>query len=404
MCSPGSERPGREGVSQLRAFWLYQLQQENQLTICFPCFKLLFLSFKEALEAGGWEEEDWDPEPAQHPGAGPEEGPSQGMGPGGWQGLDQPEQGGLGDWGSDTLASDPDESEELGLMPTELTPQNAAPLGLGPEHADWTQSLPWRFGGVPTWSHWPSPYVLPQSFPQEILPPGEPMLLELVAAREVDLALADTWLLRLPAMAMVGGSDGTCLRHMSPRWVRRTPEPRWVLLLEPNDRCVLRLQSPVPGQDLSPWQLSVLQSCPTGHGAQLVPAGTALLMWGFRVLSYSPCNKTEAEEGDAASGPEASPQGQGPGFTGTGRWGARESLGPEGAPLFPAPRPEARVTTRDWEGQAAAPPPQPGQLLAGDGDGDLGLWWEDGAWPRDCPVLSGEQHPCPAGNAHRVGV
>ncbi|EPQ18587.1 Testis-expressed protein 19.2 [Myotis brandtii] len=206
---------------------------------------------------------------------------------------------------------------------------------------------------------------------------GEPVLLELVATQEVDLALADTWLLRLLAMAM------------SPRWVWRTPEPRWVLLLAPNDRCVLQLQSPVPGQDLSPWQLSVLQSCPTGHGAQLVPAGTALLMWGFRVLSYSPWNKTEAEEGDAASGPEASPQEQGPGFTGTGSWGARESLGPEGASLFPAPQPQAQVTTRlpeatrDWEGQAAAPPPQPGQLLARDGDGDLGLWWEDGAWPRD---------------------
>lgn len=77
------------------------------------------------------------------------------------------------------------------------------------------------------------------------------MLLEVVATREVDLALADTWLLRLPAVSMVGGSAGTYLRHMS--------------------QCVLQLQSAGPGQDLSPWRLSVLESCPTGRGAQLVP-------------------------------------------------------------------------------------------------------------------------------------
>lgn len=384
MFSPSSERPGREGVSQLHAFWLYQLQHGNQLRICFPCFKLLFLSFKESLESGDWEEEDSDPEPVQHPWAGPEEGPSLGMGPSGWQGVGQPEQGELGDWGSDTLASDPDESEEPGLMPTEVTPQNAAPLGLGPEHADWTQGLPWRFWGGPTCSHWPRPYVLPHNFLKEALPPGEPMLLELVAIWEVDLAQADSWLLNLQAMAMVDGPAGTYLRHMSPRWIRRTPGQRWGVLLEP-DVWVLQLQSAAPGQDLSPWRLSLLEISPAGYGAQLVPAGTALLLRGFSVLSYAPWHNTEAEEGDAAPGPEASPQGQGPGIAGTGSWGSRESLGPGGAPLFPAPQPEAQVTTRlpqatsDWEGQAAAPP-QPGELLAR--AQGCGLWWENGAWPR----------------------
>lgn len=383
MCSPGSERPGREGASQLHAFWLYQLQHGDQLRICFPCFRLLFQSFQESLQSGDWEEEDWDPELEQHPWAGPEEGPSLEMGPSGWQGVDD----GLGDWGSDSLGSDLDESEELGLMPTELTPQEAAPLDLGPEHADWTQGLPWRFWGPPICSHWPSPFVLPQSFLNEILPPGEPMLLELVATQEMDVAVADTWLQSLQAMAMVVASTGTYLRHMSPRWVRRTPEQRWGVLLEPDDLCVLQLQGAAPGQDLSPWRLSLLESSPMGYGAQLVPAGTALLMRGFHVLSYSPWNKAEAEEGHAAFGPQAAPQGQGPGIPGTGSWGAWESLGPGGASLFPAPQPEAQVTTRlpqatrDWEGQAAAPPPQPGQLWTR--DGDLGLWWENWGWPRD---------------------
>ncbi|XP_059527685.1 testis-expressed protein 19 [Myotis daubentonii] len=306
MCSPGSERPGREGVSQLHAFWLQQLQQRDQLRLCFPCFRLLFRSFKGSLEAGAWGRRTGTPEPAQHPVAGPGEGPSQGMGPSGWQGLDQPEQGGLGDWGSDTLASDPDESGELGLMPTELTPQNAVPPGLGPEHADWTHGRRWRFGGVPTCSHRPSPYVLPQSFPHEILPPGEPRLLELVATRR--------WTLHWPTPGCCACRPWpwwaaprppcTCLRHMAPRWVRRTPGPRWGPTAGVS--CSSRAR---PGQHLSPWRPSVLESCPPGHGAQLVPAGTALLMRGFRSSLTLPGTK-QAEDDDPGSGPEASPKGR----------------------------------------------------------------------------------------------
>lgn len=74
--------------------------------------------------------------------------------------------------------------------------------------------------------------------------------------------------------------------------------------------------------------------------------------------------------------------------------GGQENLGPGGAALFPAPqfkalemRNETQVTTRlpqdirSWEGLAAPSSPQLGELLAK--DRDLGLWWENGGWPRD---------------------
>ncbi|KAF6097620.1 testis expressed 19 [Phyllostomus discolor] len=333
MCPPVSARPGREGVSHLYASWRYQLQHGDQLRICFMCFKFVFLSFKEALESEDWEDEEWDPEFLESPVEGA-----------GWgQALGQAAAGVSADWSSDSLESTPDESAEGGLdqyfVPTELNPQDAAPLGLGPEDADWTQGLPWRFGGILACCHWPSPYFLWQAFLKEVLPPGEPMLLELGTTRAVDPAEAEDWLLGLQVMSMVDDSDGTYLRNMTALWALRTPGQGWNVLLEPDDVCVVKLQSSPPGQDLNPWKLSILETSETGYGVELVPADTALLRRGFSILSYSPWSKKEAEESDPASGPEPSAQGQGPSVAGTGEG---PCPGPGAAALFPAPPPKAR--------------------------------------------------------------
>ncbi|XP_054449049.1 testis-expressed protein 19 [Pteronotus mesoamericanus] len=323
MCPPVSVRPGREGVAHLHASWLYQLQHGDQLRICFTCFKFVYLSFKESLEAEDWDEEDWDVGPMEAPGWGP--------------GLGQPAAA-AADWAVATPALSPDESAEAGvdqyLVPTELAPQDAAPLGLGPEDADWTQGLPWRFGGIPACCHWPSPYVLWQAFLKEVLPPGEPMLLELGTTRAVDPVEAEAWLLGLQVMSMVGDAEAVYLRNMTARWARRAPGEGWNVLLEPDDVCVVRLQNAPQGQDLNQWRLSILETSTTGYGVELVPADTALLRKGFSILSYSPWNKKEAEKSDAASGPESSTEAQDASIPGACSAGPRETRGSPG----PAPK------------------------------------------------------------------
>lgn len=173
--------------------------------------------------------------------------------------------------------------------------------------------------------------------PPQILPPGEPML-ELVATRR--------WTLHWP-------TPGCCACPPWPWWAP-PPQPAcgtWrrggsggrqgrpgACCWGPTAgvRCGSRAR---PGQHLSAWRPSVLESCPPGHGAQLVPAGTALLMRGFRVLSYSPWNKT---------GRGGRPGIWARGLPRAGSWlhwdrqlGAQESLGPEGASQFQplSPRP-----------------------------------------------------------------
>lgn len=49
MCPPASVWHGREGMSYLHASWMYQLQHGDQLSLCFTCFKVPFLSFKALL-------------------------------------------------------------------------------------------------------------------------------------------------------------------------------------------------------------------------------------------------------------------------------------------------------------------------------------------------------------------
>ncbi|VTJ71058.1 testis-expressed protein 19.2-like [Marmota monax] len=305
MCPPVSVRQGREGMSCLYASWLYQIQHGDELSVCFACFKVAFLDLKDMLESEDWEDEDWDPETAELLEAGPEQE--------GFPG--QPGQGGAEPWGPGALASAPAGSEEVGLdplfVPTELGPQNAVPLGLGPEDADWTQALPWRFEGLPPCSHWPRPPSPWQNFLGADLPPGEPMVLELGTSRPVEPVepeAAEAWLLGLQVVSMVGCQDAVYLRRMVPGWALQTPGQRWKLLLEPGEVWVVRLQHPSQQQDLHRWELSVLEGA--GPGAELVPADCALQKRGFTIVSCSPCSQREAEEGASAAKPRSCPQGQ----------------------------------------------------------------------------------------------
>uniref|UniRef100_H0XWA0 Testis expressed 19 n=2 Tax=Otolemur garnettii TaxID=30611 RepID=H0XWA0_OTOGA len=159
MCPPVSKRYMGEGMSYLHASWLYDLQHGNQLEICFSCFKAAFLDLKDLLESEDWEDEDWDPELMEHSDEGLEHEGSPEMEPSWGQDQWQPVQGDSQALGHGILVSGPEGSEEGGLnhhfVPSELNPQDAVPLGLGPEDADWTQALPWRLGVLPTCSHWP---------------------------------------------------------------------------------------------------------------------------------------------------------------------------------------------------------------------------------------------------------
>ncbi|XP_035580295.1 LOW QUALITY PROTEIN: testis-expressed protein 19-like [Zalophus californianus] len=310
MCPPVSARYGGEGMSYLHASWVYQLRHGGRLGVCFACFRAAFLELRDLLGLEDWEDEDWDPELLDHGEAGPEQGASPGMGLGGGQGPGHPAQGATVDWGPGTAASAPAASEEVGpdppLVPTELEPQDAAPLGLGPEDADWTQSLPWRLGGPPTCAHWPSLPPAGQGLPKVDLPPGEPMVLELRSTGAGDPAEAEAWLRGLQVISVAGGYDAVYLRKMTVGRALRTPGQGWTLLLEPDE--VVRLQDAPQEQ----WQLRVLECLPPGQSGELVPAASALLRRGFSILSYSPWATSEAGEGACASGPQpSSSRGQG---------------------------------------------------------------------------------------------
>ncbi|XP_005694432.2 PREDICTED: testis-expressed protein 19.2-like [Capra hircus] len=320
MCPPVSKRYGAEGMSYLHASWMYQLQHGSQLRICFACYKAAFLDLKQQLESEDWEDGDWDPELMDNSETGSEQGSSPVMGPNWAQGLWQPAQGESVGWGLDTLESGPVESEDMDLddhfVPTELQPQDAAPLGLDAEDADWTQGLPWRFGGIPTCSHWPSPSVPWEGFFKVDLPPGEPMVLELGATQDMDPLEAEAYLLDLQVLSLVGCYDAVYLQKMKPRRVQMTPGQCWKLLLEPDEVWVVRLQDAPQKQELHHWKLSILESSLPGQIEELVPADSALLKRGFTILSYSPWAKRKSEEGDSASRPQSSTQGGDAGTSG----------------------------------------------------------------------------------------
>ncbi|ELW68180.1 testis-expressed protein 19.2 [Tupaia chinensis] len=263
-------------------------------------------------------------------GAGSEHEGSPGVGLSWGQGSGQTAQGGPGVWGPGALASASASagSEEAGLdyhfVPTELEPQDTVPLTLGLEDADWTQGLPWRFGGVLICSHWPSLPPPWQEFLKVDLPPGEPMVLELSASWAMDPAEAEACLLDLKVVSMVGCYDAVYLRKMTPGRASRTSGQHWSLLLEPDEVWVVRLQDAPQEPDLHRWKLSILEPSFTGYSVELVPADTALQKRGFTIVSYSPWIKRQTEEGDPASRPRSSSRGQDPSTSENWRGGPRD--------------------------------------------------------------------------------
>ncbi|KAM6175952.1 testis-expressed protein 19 [Erethizon dorsatum] len=303
MCPPVVVRQSREGMSYLYASWLYELQHGHPLEVCFTCFKVAFLDLKDSLESEDWEEEDWDPmelDEAEHEQAAA-------LGPGaGW-----------GPWAF-VPASEGPEEEYLDdpMVPTELEPQSAVPLGLGPEHGDWTQALPWRFDGLPACSHWPSPPPL-QVFPTVNLAPVEPMVLELGTMWPLEPKEAEAWLLGLQVFCMVGYQDTTIyLRKMTPGQALRSVGQRWRVLLEPTEGWVLKLQEAAQPHELLRCQLSILEKTQHSEQEQLLPAYAVLQRKGFTIVSYSPWN---ANEGHSACGSWLPIWGQDPGPLETGR-------------------------------------------------------------------------------------
>ncbi|KAM9596632.1 testis-expressed protein 19.2-like [Trichechus inunguis] len=324
MCPPVKMPYLREGMSYLHESWMYQLQHGPQLQVCFECFKDAFLELRELLELEDWGAEDWDSEPMEFTEEGPEQWGDPGVGPSWGQGQGQLAEGGSGDGGPGAPVPAQEGSEGLGLhlhfVPTELLPQDAVPLALGPEDANWTQGLPWKLEIPPVCPHWPSLPPLWQGSLKADLPPGEPMVLELGCAQALDPAKAEAWLLDLQVIAMVGCFDAIYLRKMAPYRALRTPSQGWKLLLEPKELWLVRLQDALQQQDLHRWKLSILESSFAGQNEELVPADMALLKQGFTILSYSPLANREPEQGDSASRPTSSTQGQEPSTTET--WGS----------------------------------------------------------------------------------
>ncbi|XP_004621180.1 testis-expressed protein 19 [Sorex araneus] len=336
MCPPVSARHSREGVSYLHAFWLYQFQHGAQLKVCFTCFKAAFLEFRDSLEADDWDEDDWDPEPGSPEWGGAEQAAALGMMPS-WG---QPAQAGSQGWGpgllASTLAGLEQESPEHFFVPTELEPQDATPLELGPEDADWTQGLPWRLGMLPVCPHWPVSPTAWLGFFRGDRDPGESMLLELGSSQAMEPGEAEAWLLDLQLFSLVTCSQSVYFRKMRPGWVQRTQAQSWTVLLEPAEVCLMRLKDTPQEFDAHKWKLSVLESPSAGYSAELVPADVALLKKGFTILSYSPSAQQEEEQGATAHSPP--PCTPAPDPPCAQRW-CRESGEPQlgGAASFPGP-------------------------------------------------------------------
>ncbi|XP_073905002.1 testis-expressed protein 19.2-like [Castor canadensis] len=350
-------------MAYLYASWMYQLLHGEPLGLCFACFKVAFLDLKDTLESDDEGDEDWDPDPLESPAVGPEQGGPTWPGPSWGLGSGQPAMGGAEFGGPGPLASVPGELGAVGLdhpfVPTELGPEEAVPLDLGPEDDDWTQALPWRFLGLPPCSHWPQPPIPRPCFFNTDLPSREPMMLEVVTNLPVDPVEMKAWFLGLQIFSMVGHYDATYFRKMIPGCVLRASDQHWKVLLSAGEVCTVKLQDAPQQPDLPGQKLSILET--TEFGVELVPADIVLQKKGFKIISYSLCRKGEAEEGGSASKPKSSTQGQDPGIaenwsTGPGGSGERlnvvEASAPEQLPCFqslsPGPQnggPEAQAAT-----------------------------------------------------------
>ncbi|CAO2646467.1 Testis-expressed protein 19.2 [Lemmus lemmus] len=284
MCPPVNIHRGAKGMSCLYAEWLYQLVHRDQMKICLACFKAAFLIVKNMLDMGDWEEEEWSAEPIElsEAGAKPEE----------WSGQICAECLGhlsdaISDHSSPGFAPQP--------VPTELRPEEAVPLDLGPEIDDWTQVLPLRFDGFRCCLH---RRIMPPLSWCDIFYfnpyPGQPILLELSPIWPMQL-LVESLLVHLKFVVVLGDFDDICfLLSMRPCWAVRTQVHRWQILLDPGELRKAYLQNEPEQQDLNRWRLSILES--SELGVELVPADCTLRKGGFKVHSYLPWHPDTPED------------------------------------------------------------------------------------------------------------
>uniref|UniRef100_A0A8C6W5A3 Testis-expressed protein 19.2-like n=1 Tax=Nannospalax galili TaxID=1026970 RepID=A0A8C6W5A3_NANGA len=266
MCPPVRMRHGAKGLSCLYAAWLYQLVHGDQMQICFACFKAAFLVVKNMLEMGDWEM--WSPESSEFSETESEE-----------------------DTGSEQDEWLEFRAVMVGLgpqsMPTELEPQEAIPLDLGPEHAEWTQTLPWRFDGLSPCSHWLIPPLSWGDIFSLSPSPGQPVLLELSPTWPMDPVEAEAWLVELKFVFLLGSFSTTFyLLSMTPCWAVRIPVQRWQVLLHSGEARLARLQNAPQQEDVQRWKLSILE--PSELGIEMVPADCSLRKGGFTLHSYLP--------------------------------------------------------------------------------------------------------------------
>ncbi|XP_076791315.1 testis-expressed protein 19.1-like [Arvicanthis niloticus] len=303
MCPPVSVRHGARGMSCLYRAWLYQLVHGEQMKMCFACFKAAFLLNKLYLEMGDWEEEDEEEEVGSAELMGDLESDSESDSEqesvsqqDAWRGLGPLYVPPIVSEGSGVLVPTPLWTQAVLLsisVPTELLPQEAVPLDLGLQDAEWTQALPWRFNGLFPCSHELIPPLSLWDIFDVMPSPGQPVLLELRSIWPLDQTVAQTWLQDQKFVLLLDSIHFMChLLSMHVRWAVRTQVQHWQVLLNPGEMWVAHLRRRVLGQhglyhqNLIPWSLSILKA--SELGMELVPAACYLRKKGFWVGSFLP--------------------------------------------------------------------------------------------------------------------
>ncbi|XP_036051235.1 testis-expressed protein 19.2-like [Onychomys torridus] len=294
MCPPVNVYHADKGMSQLCEAWLYQLVHEDQMKICFACFKAGFLLVENMLEIGHWEEEEWGTEPMEFLDEEPEPEECMELEPSLLQSHEccpqtVSEHGRFGALIPSPVAMEPQP------MSTELGPQEAVPLDLDPEDTEWTQAFHWR---LDIFHNCPHELIIPPMSWWDIFnvspSPGQPVLLELSPIWPMDPLEAEAWLVNLKFFFLLNSFDAICyLLSMSPLWAVRTRIKRWQVLLDPCNVKVVQLQNAPEQQDLNRWKLSILES--SELGLELVPADCSLRKVGFKVHSYLPWHNNTPE-------------------------------------------------------------------------------------------------------------
>ncbi|XP_059125866.1 testis-expressed protein 19.2-like isoform X1 [Peromyscus eremicus] len=292
MCPPVNVYHADKGMSQLCEAWLYQLVHEEEV-ICFACFKAGFLLVKNMVEMGEWEEE-WGGAPMELSEAGPEPEECMELEPALPQSHEYCPQAASECGGSKNLIPSPVAMAPQ-PVPTELGPQEAVPLDLDPEDAEWTQAFPWRL------------YIFDDCHHKLIIPPmswwdvfnvgpfhGQPVLLELSPIWPMVPWEAEAWLIDLKFFLLLNSFDAILyLLSMTPVWAVRTRVKRWQVLLDPGELTLVQLQNAPEQQDLDRWKLSILES--SDPEVELVPADYSLRKGGFKVHSYLPWHNSTPE-------------------------------------------------------------------------------------------------------------